>query len=132
MKTQLNDDQRLSVPAGIFGYHFGTRIEPDVFAMASRLSPDYKGGYWEFYRTKKGAFFMVPPAEHDYLVCSNNGYEGVMSAEAFGLTACLYVYSLATFTQVGHLLDVCAEQFHLLRDYAIQHPEASDVFQAID
>jgi len=132
MKTQLNDDQRLFYPALIFGHHFGTRIEPDVFAMASRLSPDYKGGYWEFYRTEQGAFFMVPPAEHDYLVCSNNGYEGRMSAEAFGLTACLYVYSLATFTQVGHLLDVCAEQFHLLRDYAIQHPEASDVFQAID
>ena len=55
-----------------------------------------------------------------------------MSAEALGLTACLYVYSLATFTQVGHLLDVCAEQFHLLRDYAIKHPEANEVFQAID
>jgi hypothetical protein len=132
MKTQLNDDQRLSVPAGIFGHHFGTRIEPDVFAMASRLSPDYKGGYWEFYRTEQGAFFMAPSDKGPFLVCSNNGYEGYMSAEAFGLTACLYVYSLATFTQVGHLLDVCADQFHLLRDYAIQHPEASDVFQAID
>lgn len=132
MKTQLNDDQRLIVPAQIFGHHFGARIEPDVFAMASRLSPDYDGGYWEFYRTQKGAFFMAPSVDRRFLVCSNNGYEGVMSAEALGLTACLYVYSLMTFTQVGHLLDVCADQFHLLRDYAIRHPEASEVFQAID
>jgi hypothetical protein len=129
MKIQLNDDQRLTVPAAIFGHHFGTRIEPDVFAMASRLSPDYDGGYWEFYRTQKGAFFMAPSVERRVLVCSTNGYEGVMSAEAL---ACLYVYSLATYTQVGQLLNVCAEQFHLLRDYAIAHPEASEVFQAID
>jgi hypothetical protein len=129
MKTKLNDDQRLTVPAGIFGHHFGTRIEPDVFAMASRLSPDYNGGYWEFYRTEQGAFFMAPSADRAYLVCSNNGY---MSAEAFGITACLYVYSHATFTQVGKLLDSCADQFHLLRDYAKGHPEAMAIFQAID
>lgn len=132
MKTQLNDDQRLSVPAGIFGYHFGTRIEPDVFAMASRLSPDYCGGYWEFYLLPNGGFFMAPVADHGFLVCANNGYEGRMSAEALGLTACLYVYSNATFTQVGQLLDVCADQFHKVREFAIGHPEASEIFQAID
>lgn len=132
MKTQLNDNQRLSVPAGIFGHHFGTRIEPDVYAMASRLSPDYCGGYWEFYSLANGGFFMAPVADHGFLVCSNNGYEGVMSAEALGLTASLYVYSMATFTQVGQLLDVCAEQFHKVREFAIGHPEALEIFQAID
>jgi hypothetical protein len=75
----LNDQERLTVPAGIFGYHFGTRIEPDVYAMASRLSPDYRGGYWEFYKTKQGAFFMAPSDKGPFLVCSNNGYEGYMS-----------------------------------------------------
>lgn len=128
----LNDQERLTVPAGIFGYHFGIRIEPDVYAMASRLSPDYRGGYWDFYKTEQGAFFMAPSDKGPFLVCSNNGYEGYMSAEAFGLTACLYVYSHATFTQVGKLLDSCASQFHLLRDHAKGHPEAMAIFEAID
>lgn len=132
MKSKLNDDQRLSLPAEIFGYHFGTRIEPDVFLMASRLSPDYDGGYWDFYRTEQGAFFIAPSTDRAYLVCSNNGYEGYMSAEAFGITACLYVYSHVTFTQVGKVLDSCANQFHLLRDYAKGHPEAMAIFEAID
>ena len=132
MKILLNDKQRLSVPAEIFGYHFGSRIEPGVFAMASRLSPNYRGGYWDFYRTEQGGFFMVPHSDGQFLVCSNNGYEGYMSAEAFGITACLYVYSHATFTQGGKLLDSCADQFHLLRDHAKGHPEAMAIFEAID
>lgn len=124
----LNDQERLTVPARIFGYHFGIRVEPDVYAMASRLSPDYRGGYWDFYKTEQGAFFMAPADKGPFLVCSNNGYEGYMSAEAFGLTTCLYVYSHATFTQVGKLLDSCANQFHLLRDHAKGHPEAMATF----
>ena len=30
------------------------------------------------------------------------------------------------------LLDVCASQFHKVREFAIGHPEALEIFQAID
>lgn len=132
MKTLLNDEQRLSVPRSIFGKHFDARIEPDIYAMAQRLSPDYQVGRWNFYLTERCAFFMAPAIEHDLLVCSNNGYEGVMGSEAFGLTASLYVYSIATLTQVGALLDSCAQQFQLLRVHAIKHPDAQEIFQALE
>ena len=60
MKTLLNDEQRLSVPRSIFGKHFDARIEPDIYAMAQRLSPDYQVGRWNFYLTERCAFFMAP------------------------------------------------------------------------
>lgn len=132
MRKLLTDEQRLSVPRSIFGKHFDARIEPDIYAMAQRLSPDYQAGRWNFYLTERGAFFMAPAIEHDFLVCSNSGYEGAMRSESFGLTATLCVYSNAMLTQVGELLDSCAQQFHLLRDHAIKHPDAIEIFKAID
>lgn len=76
MKTLLNDEQRLSVPRRIFGKHFDARIEPDIYALAQRLSPDYQDERWDFYLSERGAFFMMPAIGQGFLVCTNNGYEG--------------------------------------------------------
>ena len=48
--------------------------------MASRLSEDYGGGYWEFYTLGNGGFYMAIDSEGQFQVISPNGWEGFMSA----------------------------------------------------
>jgi hypothetical protein len=55
-----------------------------------------------------------------------------LSADALGITACLYAYSHLSFNRRDGLAELCAEQFHLLREYALDHPEAGGIMAAID
>ena len=132
-RETLNDAQRVAYPAKLFGLNFPFRIEPTVFAFASRLSEDYKGGLWHFYALSNGGFYMAPDLPETFEVYSENGYEGAMSADAFGLTCCLYTFSHLSFTDNAELAQVCAEQYHLLRDhFASSHDEAKEIHKAID
>ena len=64
------------------------------------------------------------------MVCEN-GYEGQLSADAFGITVCLYAYSRLSFS--GMLIaDMCAQQYHLLRAYALEHAEVEGILAAVD
>ena len=126
----LRDRQRIDVPAALFGHQFGLRIEPTIYNMAGMLSTDYHGGYWEMYRLNNGGFFMHPASDAPFKVAAQNGYDGSMSAQAFGIVACLYAYSHLSFTP--SLSDVCAEQYHLLREYAMDHAEVRDILAVID
>ena len=65
--------------------------------MASRLSEDYGGGYWLFYTLDNGGFYMAPDSDGKFQVISPNGWEGFMSADAFGITVCLFAYSNLSF-----------------------------------
>ena len=87
------EDQRTSVTADLFGVYFPLQLEPFIFSMASRLSEDYGGGYWEFYILANGGFYMAPDSDGKFQVVSPNGWEGFMSADAFGITVCLFAYS---------------------------------------
>ncbi len=126
---QLNDAERVTDTAKLFGMYFPLRLEPTVFAMADRLAADYSGGYWDFYALTNGGFYMARSTDRTYTVTAENGYEGVLSADALGITACLYAYSHLSFTN-DHFAEVCAEHFHLLREYAMDHPEARVILAA--
>ncbi|MFA7384468.1 MAG: antirestriction protein [Desulfurivibrionaceae bacterium] len=121
----LRTEERVNLPARLFGHHFPLGIEPRIYTMAGRLSADYNGGYWEMYDLEPG-FLMVPPPG-SYRVVAENGAKLTLGAEAFGITVCLYTYSLLSFQ-----LDVCIEQFHRLRQVALDHPEAAAIMRAID
>jgi hypothetical protein len=45
-----------------------------------------------------------------------------------GITACLYAYSHLSFA--GN--EICAEQYHLVRAYAMAHAEVQAILAAID
>lgn len=126
----LADHQRAQHAADLFGIHFAFLLEPTIFDLASRLSADYDGGYWTFHALSNGGFYMAPSAEQVRVQCPN-GYEGVMSAGAFGIVACLYAYSSLAFRGDG-FAEVCAEHFHMLRALAISHIEAGAIMAAID
>jgi hypothetical protein len=127
----IEEDHRVTHTDKLFGFHFPLHLEPLVYAMADRLSKDYKGGYWEFYALSNGGFYMAPSAGARFHVTCENGFEGDLTADALGITACLYAYSQLSFS--GMLIaDFCAEQYHRLREYALEHPEAGAVMAAID
>ena len=63
-------------------------------------------------------------------VCvDTNGFEGQMSADAAGITACLFALSHLSF-QIQH--ESIASHFHRLRNFALEHAEASAILAAID
>jgi hypothetical protein len=53
-------------------------------------------------------------------------------ATSLGIAACLYAYSHLSFGGDGAFVETCAEQYHLLRDYMLELPEARGILGAID
>lgn len=128
----VDDEQRIEQTARLFGIHFPLRLEPAVYALAGKLSPDYNGGYWEFYTLSNGGFYMAPYADQDFQVICHNGYAGDLSADALGITVCLYAYSHLSFSDIAGFAETCAQQYHWLREYMLDHPEAQSILAAID
>jgi hypothetical protein len=121
--------------ASFAGQLFGARyvyFESFAFDTACSTSPDYKGGYWEFCKLSNGGFYIVPSAVPQYRVSCANGFDGQLSADAFGITVCLYAYSLLSFNPDAQFSELCAHQFHLLREYMLAHPEAANILRAVD
>lgn len=127
----LEGSQRVSHTASMFGANFPFQFEPTVFAMASRLAPTYNGGFWDFYVLSNQGFYMAPALGGPFKMSSMNGFDGRLSANALGITACLFAYSQLSFGG-GAFAEVMAEHFHWLRDFALGHPEAAGILAAID
>jgi hypothetical protein len=81
-------------------------------------------------RKNQCRFRPAATSDTPFLVAAQNGYEGSLSPQAFGIVACLYAYSHLSFTP--KLADVCGEQFHRLREVAMDHTEARGILAAID
>ena len=128
----LTGAQRVEHTAALFGIRFPTYIESFVFDSASSLSEDYDGGLWDFYSLSNGGFYMAPSASEFFEVFCANGFEERLSADAFGITACIYGYSLLSFSVSPEFGDVCARHYHWLREYLDQHVESSPILRAID
>ena len=129
--TVVPEPERLSFVEKLFGLRYVTLLEPTVFDMAGMLAADYSGGYWEFFSLSNGGMFAAPRGDDTFNVCCQNGFEGKLSANALGLTAYLYAYSELSFGE-GAFGDLCATQYHLVREYMFQHTEARAILRAID
>lgn len=117
---------------GTLPRHFGRlmmRVEQSIYQWMETLCPDYTGGYWEFYEVSNGAFYMFPHRTQPWCVTCPNQFEGELSSEAAGITACLYALSDLCFSVESTAL---TDHFHALRDFASEHAEAALIFQAID
>ena len=129
--VQVDDHQRIKLTANLFGIHFQLKLEPAIYYFSETLSEDYEGGYWQFYRLSNGGFYMAPEQDYNFKVNAINGFAGALSADALGLTACLYAYSHLSFGE-GKFAETCAEHYHLLLDFACVHKEAGSILRAID
>jgi hypothetical protein len=129
--TVIPEAHRIAVVEKLFGIRYVTLLEPTVFNMAGVLAAGYDGAYWEFFSLSNGGFFMAPRGEDIYDVCCENGFEGKLSSSGLGLAACLYAYSHLSF-EGDAFADLCANQYHLVREYMFQHHEAESIARAID
>jgi hypothetical protein len=128
----LSDQQRIDLPAELFGAAaFPFKVEPAIFDMAGTLSAEYQGGYWDMHQLSNGGWYMSPASKTIYTVSSMNGFTGKVSGDALGITACLFAFSHLSFGRDA-LAEVCAEQYHLLREFAMDHAEAMAISAASD
>lgn len=128
---ELPESQRASHAAKLFGARF-VIVESFVFDTASSLSPDYDGALWSFHGLCNGGFYMAPTEPKEFRVECANGFDGVLTSDAFGITCCLYAYSFLSFSPDADFGAQCAEHFHKLREYMLDHPEAEAILRAID
>ena len=128
----LSDAERIALPAKLFGaVEFPFKVEPTIFNMATMLAAGYTGGFWNMYQLSNEGWYMSPVSEAPFAVTSKNGYTGEMSADALGITACMFAFSHLSFGN-GVLAERCAEQYHQVRAFASDHPEAEAILAAID
>jgi hypothetical protein len=113
-----------------FGRHMLT-VEDAVYTFMCHLVDQYTGGFWHFYELSNGGGYLAPEmgTEKVMVRVDGNGFSGEMSAEAAGITACLFALSHLSF-QVH--TDTISNHFYQLREFALEHPERRAIFAAID
>ena len=131
-RQQISDKNRIQHTSDLFGIYFPLNIEPAVNSITTNIAAEYNGAYWEFYSLSNGGFYMAPYSDKPYLVNCDNGFEGMLSADAIGITVCLCAYSNLSFSSNMGFALICAAQYHWLRAYMMEHKEASAILRAID
>ena len=127
------EDQRLAVVEQLFGIHFPLRTEPVIYGQTGKMTQgQYRGGYWHFYTLDNGGFYMAPEGDQTYLVSCDNYWQGELSADALGIVACLYAYSHLSFSRYQGFAKNCAQHYHLLRAFMMDHDEVASILGAID
>ena len=118
---------------GTLPKHFGARmmtVEHTVYNFMREFVAEYKGGFWDFYELSNGGFYMAPSSDPVQFSVHTNGFEGTLSADAAGITVCLFTFSHLSFQQPSQ--DVLSRHFYALREFALDHKEAGLIFAAID
>ena len=126
------EDQRLSVIEKLFGALFPLMLEPVIYGITERMAEAYRGGYWQFYTLDNGGFYLAPEGEEVYQVSCDNYFTGQLSADALGITACLYAYSHCSFSRDEAVGRLCAQHYHWLREYMYEYAEVAGILGAID
>lgn len=129
--TIVPEAERLAFVDRLFGIGYVIRLEPTVFQMAENMAPEYNGAYWTFHSLSNGGFYMAPRFDTEFSISCVNGFEGKMSPDALGITACLYAFSHLSFGD-DRMAQTCADLYHLLREYVFEHPEANIIVRATD
>ena len=131
-RNKISNNLRIKHTADIFGIRFPLNIEPAIYSITGSIATEYNGAYWEFYSLSNGGFYMAPSSDSQYQVSCENGFEGKLSADALGITACLYAYSHLSFSSNAAFAEMCANHYHRLREYMLEHVEARSILRAID
>ena len=130
-REPVPEDRRMSTVEKLFGIFFPLKLEPVIYGITERMSKDYSGGYWDMYTLSNGGFYMAPSGDDVFHVKCDNMFEGDLSADALGITACLYAYSNLSFSD-GRFARVCACHYHRLREYMFEHSEVRAILGATD
>ncbi len=105
------------------------QVEPAVFGHMGNLCPGYNGGYWEFFDLSNGGCYLAP-GRGSFELSAPNGFDATVDANVGGLIASLYAFSHLAFE--FEAVEVFAERFHQVREFALEHAEAQTILAAID
>lgn len=123
-----SDSERQKFLPKNIGHRLFLAFENAVYQTACSYCRQYSGGMWEFISLDNDGFFMYPKMDAEQVEFANpeNWSNVLVSPVALGIICTLYALSL--YSTDRHV----AEKFHLLRQYALDHPEVSAIFEAID
>jgi hypothetical protein len=129
--TVVPEARRMAFLPALFSPSLMMIGERAVYQFMSWLAPDdYAGGLWHFYDSGGKPLFMAPASDKRFRIfCETNGYRGEVSAEAAGIIATLFALSHLSFR---HDADQLSEGYMRLYALAGDHPEAEEIFGAID
>lgn len=136
--TKVSDDKRMEFLPEHFGQHhpLGERL---VYLHMRQLCSDYSGGFWHFYTTSNGGFYLAPESDGKpmHLSVASNWFDGDMSADAAGIVATIFALShfIAERNDLGATddeLSMLVDRYHALRDFAACHAERKSIYRAID
>lgn len=110
-------------------------FENAVFDWMAALCEEYSGGYWHFYETSNGGFYMaLDHAARMRVVVPSNDTGETMSAEAASIAANLFALN-ALCWKIEHnreLQSRFVDAYYALRDFALEHEEAPAILRVID
>ena len=110
---------------------YGIVFERQLYAQMRDLCEDYSGGLWNFFELGNGGCYLAPSRQQGYrLIGNGNGFDGTVDAETAGIIATLFALSHLSFRFPS--VEVFAERFHQLRDFASEHSKRRQIFAAID
>ena len=124
----VHEHARIGTLPRHFGQHMLT-VETFTYNFMTQFARTYSGGSWRFFELSNGGFYMSPPGGLYGLRIASNGFEGRMSADAAGITVCLFTFSHLSFQ---YTTEIFSQHFHWLRAFALDHREALRIFEAID
>ncbi|AUV19290.1 antirestriction protein [Salmonella enterica subsp. enterica] len=108
-------------------------FESMLYQQMKGLCREYRGAYWLMWELSNGGFYMAPGRRDEMLnIEAMNYFSGQMSADAAGITACLYLYSHLSFHTEGADQERFSRLYHSLRDWACEHDEKEAILAAID
>ncbi len=124
-------ERRLEFLPGLFGRSLLIIGENAVYSLMERLSPlDYCGGFWDFYEFAGQPLFLAPRSKSSFRITGEiTGFQGEVTGQAAGIIATLFAFSHLSFQ---HQSEHLTEGYGRLYAYSAGHPEASEIFQAID
>jgi hypothetical protein len=125
------DERRPEFLPILFGRSLLIIGENAVYGLMEKLSPlDYGGGFWDFYEHEGKPLFLAPRSKSRFRITGEiTGFQGEVSAEAAGIIATLFAFSHLSFQ---HQSEHLSEGYGRLYPYSADHPEAAEIFQAID
>ena len=129
--TVVPEEHRQEFLPTLFGRSLLIVAENAVYSMMDRLSPlDYGGGFWDFYEHESKPLFLAPKSRSRFRITGEiTGFQGEVSAEAAGIIATLFAFCHLSFQYQS---DYLSEGYGRLYAYSAEHPEAAEIFQAID
>ncbi len=130
--TLVPESRRLTFLPETFTPRMMMRAEGLIYHQASMLSKQYGGGLWEFYTLSNGGRYAAPVRPDQVAVrVDGNGYDGIVSADAFGIIVTLFVFGALAFIDDETLREKYSDHYHQLRAFAVEHAEREAILAAI-